>query len=67
MMHIGLVRLHGVTELEFEGEAAQPAQPFNFFPEHFYTELIIGLTLMILLSALATLLPVEHGPRADPL
>ena len=40
---------------------------FNFFPDHFYTELIIGLSLMILLSALATLLPVEMGPRADPL
>ena len=67
MMHIGLVRLHGVTELEFEGDAGQPRKPFNFFPDHFYTELIIGLTLMILLSALATLLPVGMGPRADPL
>ncbi len=57
MMHIGLVRLHGVTELTFEGEEKKPAKYFNFFPEHFYTELIIGLTLMILLSALATLLP----------
>ena len=54
MMHIGLVRLHGVTELEFEGDAAQPHKPFNFFPDHFYTESSIGLTLMILLSALAT-------------
>jgi quinol-cytochrome oxidoreductase complex cytochrome b subunit len=67
MMHIGLVRLHGVTELHFESEAREAARPFNFFPEHFYTELIIGLTLMILLSALATLLPVHMGPRADPL
>ena len=67
MMHIGLVRLHGVTELKFEDEAQGPAAQFNFFPEHFYTELIIGLTLMILLSALATLLPVEMGPRANPL
>ena len=67
MMHIALVRLHGVTELEFESEAGRPAKPFNFFPDHFYTELIIGLTLMILLSALATLLPVGMGPRADPL
>ena len=62
-----MVRLHGVTELRFEGESDASAKPFNFFPDHFYTELIIGLTLMILLSALATLLPVEMGPRADPL
>jgi quinol-cytochrome oxidoreductase complex cytochrome b subunit len=67
MMHIGLVRLHGVTELKFEGEVETPVRHFNFFPDHFYTELIIGLTLMILLSALATLLPVHMGPRADPL
>ena len=67
VMHISLVRLLGVTELKFEGEEAQPARHFNFFPSHFYTELIIGLTLMILLSALATLLPVGMGPRANPL
>ena len=66
MMHIGLVRLHGVTELKFAGEDAAPVKHFNFFPEHFYTELIIGLTLMILLSVLATLVPVEMGPRANP-
>ncbi len=40
---------------------------FNFFPDHFYTELIIGLVLMILLSTLATLLPATMGPKADPL
>ncbi len=67
VMHISLVRLLGVTELKFEGEEQQPARHFNFFPSHFYTELIIGLTLMILLSALATLLPVGMGPRANPL
>jgi len=67
MMHIGLVRLLGVTQFKFESDGDAPVRHFNFFPEHFYTELIIGLTLMILLSALATLLPVGMGPRADPL
>jgi quinol-cytochrome oxidoreductase complex cytochrome b subunit len=67
MIHIGMVRLLGVTEHEFEGDREKPTKQFNFFPDHFYTELIIGLTLMILLSALATLLPVEMGPRANPL
>jgi ubiquinol-cytochrome c reductase cytochrome b subunit/cytochrome b6 len=32
-----------------------------------YTEIIIGLILMILLSVLATVLPAHLGPRADPL
>ena len=45
-----------MTELQFEDEPTDAAeQHFNFFPDHFYTELIIGLVLMILLSALATL------------
>ncbi len=67
MMHIGMVRMLGVTEHEFDADRDRPAKQFNFFPDHFYTELIIGLTLMILLSALATLLPAEMGPRANPL
>ena len=67
MMHIGLVRLLGVTELKFEGDDARAVKHFNFFPDHFYTELIVGLTLMIILSALATLLPAAMGPRANPL
>ncbi len=65
MMHIGLVRLLGVTELKFEGDDARAVKHFNFFPDHFYTELIVGLTLMIILSALATLLPAAMGPRAN--
>lgn len=64
-VHIAIVRLQGVTELQFEDEA--DAKPFNFFPDHLYTELIIGLVLMILLSALATIFPAFMGPPADPL
>jgi quinol-cytochrome oxidoreductase complex cytochrome b subunit len=32
-----------------------------------YTELIIGLGLMVILTTLATLLPATLGPKADPL
>lgn len=67
VMHIGLIRLHGVTELRFDDDAQQEPAHFNFFPDHFYTELIIGLILMILLSVLATVFPAVMGPRADPL
>ena len=65
-VHITLIRLQGVTELHFEDEKPEEAKSFNFFPDHFYTELIIGLILMILLSVLATLLPATMGPVADP-
>jgi quinol-cytochrome oxidoreductase complex cytochrome b subunit len=66
-IHILLIRLHGVTELHFHNEPADQPQHFRFFPDHFYTELTIGLMLMIVLSALATILPANLGPRADPL
>ncbi len=64
-IHITLIRLQGVSELD-EGTEDE-GKTSNFFPEHLYTELIIGLVLMILLSALATIAPATMGPRADPL
>lgn len=67
VVHIGIIRLQGVTEYRFEDEPPEQPQHYNFFPDHFYTELIIGLTLMVVLSALATVLPATLGPQADPL
>ena len=65
-VHITLIRLHGVTELD-SGETKEEAKFFNFFPDHMLTELIIGLTLMLVLCVLSTVLPAEMGPKADPL
>lgn len=67
LVHITLLRLQGVTEMHFEDEPADEPRYFNFFPDHFYTELIMGLIIMIILSALATILPATMGPPADPL
>ncbi len=67
ILHIALIRLHGVTEFKFADEKSDRPGHFRFFPDHFLTELTIGLVLMVLLSALATVLPPELGPRADPL
>jgi quinol-cytochrome oxidoreductase complex cytochrome b subunit len=66
-IHVALIRLHGITEFEFEDEPEEGPKHFNFFPDHVYTELIIGMALMVVLSALATILPAGLGPRADPL
>jgi len=66
-VHIMFIRLHGVTELRFEDEPTDQPRHFNFFPDHMLTELGIGLVLMIVLSALATIFPATMGPRADPL
>jgi len=59
--------MQGITELEFDDEDDEKPRFFNFFPDHILTELTIGLVLMIVLSALATILPAAMGPRADPL
>jgi quinol-cytochrome oxidoreductase complex cytochrome b subunit len=65
-VHIVLIRLHGVSEFRFKDEGTTQKY-FSFFPDHLYTEIIMGLILMIVLSALATILPATLGPRADPL
>lgn len=65
--HVALVRLHGVTELEFPGERVAPAErTFPFWPHHATTELLIGVLLMFLLTVLALALPAGLGPKADP-
>jgi len=66
-LHIMIIRLQGVTEFKIPGEPEQKKKYFNFFPDHLLTELLIGLFLMVLLSALATIFPATLGPRADPL
>ncbi len=66
-LHITIIRIQGVTELKFEDEPRDQPDHFNFFPDHLLTELMIGLVLMILLSALAVILPATVGPKADPL
>jgi len=66
-VHIAFVRIHGVTELRFENESQSSQSHFNFYPDHMATELMLGLVLMILLSALATIFPAMMGPKADPL
>ncbi len=65
--HIAQVRMHGVTEFPDPQEPPDRPRYFNFFPDHMLSELIIGLVLMIVLCALATVLPATMGPKADPL
>lgn len=66
-IHITILRLQGVSELKFGDEDAGKPDHFNFFPDHFYTEIAMGLVIMIILSALATVLPAHLGDKADPL
>lgn len=66
-IHIAIIRIQGVTELQFDDEKDLPPRHFNFFPDHLLSELMIGLGLMIVLSALATIFPAAMGPKANPL
>jgi quinol-cytochrome oxidoreductase complex cytochrome b subunit len=67
IIHIAFIRLHGVSELRFADERDEGPSHFSFFPDHLYTELAIGLVLMVVLSAVATIFPATMGPKADPL
>lgn len=66
-MHVTLIRLHGVTEYRFDDEKDEAPKTFNFFPDHLYMELIVGLALMVILTTLAITSPAEMGQKADPL
>jgi len=66
--HIILIRLHGVTEFEFTKDRERPGKgTFPFFPDHFLTEMIIGVGLAFLLTCLAVIFPTGLAERADPL
>jgi quinol-cytochrome oxidoreductase complex cytochrome b subunit len=66
-LHILMVRTHGVTELHFKDEKPGEDKTFRFFPDHVMTELIIGIGLLIVISAVAVIFPPELQDKADPL
>jgi len=66
-LHILLIRLQGVTELQFEGEVIpEEERHFKFWPDHATTELLIGVLLMYLLTIVALIFPAGLGVPADP-
>jgi quinol-cytochrome oxidoreductase complex cytochrome b subunit len=65
--HIMLIRLHGVSIPEGAEEIGEGCgRTFPFFPDHFLTETIVGLTLTIVLTVLALIAPAPVGERANP-
>ena len=66
-LHILLIRLQGVTELEFPGEkVSDENRHFRFWPDHATTEILIGVLLMYFLTILALVFPAGLGSPADP-
>lgn len=81
-LHVFLIRIHGVMELDAPEEVQQtpltvqedregkkrfdPNRYFSFFPDHITTELMVGLFLLTVLSVLAMAYPAHLGPVANP-
>ncbi len=66
-LHILLIRLHGVSALEFDDTpAAKRGKTFPFWPDHATTELLIGVLLMFVLTVLSLAAPAGLGPKANP-
>lgn len=66
-LHVMIIRLHGVTELQFEGEViTEEGRFFRFWPEHVTMEMLIGVLLMYILTILSLIFPAGLGAPADP-
>ena len=67
--HIFLIRLHGVSEIDdgpWGGPGKDSGRFFPFFPDHFLTEVAIGVFLIFLVSQLAIIFPAQLGEPANP-
>lgn len=61
------VRPHGGESEAVSEEEKVHEESYPFYPDHFYTELIIGLTLTFILTILALVYPAQMGEPANPL
>ncbi len=68
IVHFVLIRALGVTEYRFrDDERSGAAKTYPFFPDHFMTEVIIGLGLLIGVTCIAVIFPAGLEERANPL
>ena len=65
IVHLLLMRVHGVSELASPKDA--DAKTFPFFPDHLMTEIGLAMFLMFILTFLAIVFPAGLGEKADPL
>lgn len=62
------VRAQGGEEApEGSEEEKVKAESYPFYPDHFYTELMVGLTLTFILTILSLVYPAHLGEPANPL
>jgi len=58
--------VYGVTRQHRFVEGQVEDKPFNFFPDHLITEIMIGTLLLFLLTLLSLVFPAEMGEKANP-
>lgn len=64
-LHVLIVQIHGMSTPVYLKDKILPQVPF--FPNIVYRDLIVWLVVLGLAVTMATLLPPEIGPKADPL
>jgi len=66
VIHVYLIRTHGVVELHFKNENPKEKKTFPFWPDHVMTELVMIALVMFVLVTLSLLFPAHMGPEANP-
>jgi quinol-cytochrome oxidoreductase complex cytochrome b subunit len=64
---LAIASVYAMVRHRWFSEGTTTDKPFNFFPDHLITELMIGTLLLFLLTLLSMVFPAEMGPKADPL
>ncbi len=66
-LHIFLIRIHGIKELNFKNEVMpREKKYFKFWPDHITTEMLVGIVLMYILTICSLIFPLELGEIANP-
>ncbi len=66
-VHFTLIRVHGVTEFRFRDQPQEGKDHFPFFPDHFLTEVMLAVGLLVVLTCVAVIFPAGLEEKADPL
>ncbi|HKQ46589.1 MAG TPA: cytochrome b N-terminal domain-containing protein [Phycisphaerae bacterium] len=64
---LAVTAIYGIARHDRFREGKDPDKPFNFFPDHIITELLIGTLLLFLLTLMTLVFPAELGEKANPL
>lgn len=64
---LAITAVYGVIRHGHFIEGKGEDKPFNFFPDHIVTELMIGTLLLFLLTLLSLVFPAELHEKANPL